>query len=724
MIKSEKRISSFMAILLIWGYGLTLPTLSNAAQRTKHVTDSIAYAMMNRSEMLSRGNNKKCFLLEIRLRSSELHDMSRQKLGSDEVFYVYGDSSGGKGFVIVSVDDRMPEILAYSHEESFQSESMPASTRYWLECYIDEYLSLYSLNAQTDEALSQSTDIRPDGVEPILGKLPWGQSDPYNGLCPLSFGGRCVVGCVATAMSQVMWTYKWPACGKGNIEYETRTHHIRVKMNLADHPIRWDMIKEEYQRGKYSEEEANAVATLMAICGAAVHMDYAPDGSGARQSDILKALVNNFYYDPDAAFLPREYFTSSDWHSLLLSELNSGRAVNYAGQSRTDGGHSFVIDGYEAGSSATNPYYHLNWGWNGHCNGYYSLPNLHPSEDGRYYVKEGFTTGHQMLIGVHPDDGETEANKMLRADGLRVMQALLKPGESSVLRVNDISNLCYRTFQGQIALQLRDEEGNSFIVGKTPIDPIPFLENISNQNFSFTLPETIEEGKYNVKLIGINNDGQITEMYSRSSPQITVSRNPYGDEESDGLTLLCSSEFEVYKQTELDSILNVNIYELYNYSDEILEGDLQLEIASKDGTSIMTIGTSVWHPAFGAQEAEQFPVTLYGSVPDSLSNGEYRLYVLFYPVGQSSACRVKFYDRIDPTKVPVEYYLPMIISDKGIVVNNVSFPNTTNIPALLNKTHVHPYICSINGILQQNKRKGIHIIRMSDGTCKKVWIRQ
>lgn len=705
------------------GYGLFYPMQGNALQRSRYAVDSIAYVTMNRNGILFSSANRQAFKPEICLFSSQLSINTSFLLGKEEAFYVYRDANGKNGFVIVSADDRMPEVLAYSDETSFNADSMSSSTRYWLECYMDDFLRLETDASipDTNTSFLKTADIRSEGVSPILGKLPWGQSDPYNGLCPLYFGGRSVVGCVATAMSQVMWLHKWPNCGRGDINYTTRTHQIRVMMNLAAHPFQWDLIKEEYNRGKYTDEEAYAVATLMAACGAAVHMDYAADGSGAFQEDILRALVSNFNYDPDAAFLPREYFTSADWHSLLITELNEGRAVNYAGQSRTDGGHSFVIDGYQAGSNSSNPYYHLNWGWNGRCNGYYTLPQLHPVEDGKYYVEEGFSTGQQMLIGVHPDNGQSEANKMLCADGLRVMQGILKPGEETTLKVNQVTNLCYRTFRGKIAIQLQGENGNTYIIGKTQIEPIQYLETQNNLSIPLVIPDTFNEGKYTVKVVGINDNDEQTVMYSRSAPQITISQNPYGDETPEGITLLCSSEFEIFKLVDDDSLLNVRVYELFNYSDNILEGDLQLEIASDEGLPITTIGTSIWHPAFGAQEVEVSPITLVGSIPNTLSNGRYRLYVLFYPAGQLLSHRVKYYDRIDPKEVPIEYYLPMTINDKEIIVNGVSFTriaSSVKMPQVWIDSNDSAY--SINGTRTSNVSRGIRIIKNSDGQVYKV----
>lgn len=723
-MRNNKLTLLSLLVILLTGYGLFCPFPADARQRSRHAADSIAREAMNGGRMLRAKGPASSLQPELRLRSSEMGAAVAQRLGSDEAFYVYGNANGTGGFVIVSADDRMPDVLAYSSSGSFDTADMPPAARYWLECYLDDFLSLDRGDGRQESPDSYLQNLRPEGVVPILGELLWGQGDPYNRQCPTSSTGLCVTGCVATAMAQVMWSHKWPERGKGYIDYSTLTHRLRVRINLADHPLRWNLMKEKYQRGSYTDAEADAVATLMAACGAAVHMDYAPDGSGAYQNDMLSALVSNFGYDPDAAFLERDLFTSAEWNNLLITELNAGRAVNYAGQSRSDGGHSFVIDGYDGGSNSRNPYYHLNWGWSGQCNGYYTLPQLHPQEDGEYYVKEGFTQSQQMLIGVHPDDGQREANKMMLASGMKILQATLKPGEATTMHVGEIANLCYRTFRGQIAVKLSNDSLGTAIVGRTPTDPLGFLEDKRELTLQFAVPDTLAEGTYTVRLVSIDSEGLTAEMYSRSTPQITVSRNPYGDEdEPSGTTLLCSSELEVFRQAGLDSLVSLRVYEVFNYSEELLEGDLQLELADNEGTSLMTIGTSAWHPAFEPQAVDTDPIVLSGGIPDTLANGHYRLYVLFFPT-RLPANRVRRYDRALPETLPADFYLPVTVSDDAITVDGVAFTKAKTGIAVTAVLHTgRPAVYSVGGHRLAKLRRGINIIRGKDGLVRKTAVR-
>ncbi len=56
-------------------------------------------------------------------------------------YYVF-NVSGQQGFVIVSGDDRAPEILGYSDEGQFDAENVPSNMQAWLQGYADEIQSL------------------------------------------------------------------------------------------------------------------------------------------------------------------------------------------------------------------------------------------------------------------------------------------------------------------------------------------------------------------------------------------------------------------------------------------------------------------------------------------------------------------------------------------------------------------------------------------------------
>ena len=64
-----------------------------------------------------------------------------------------------------------------------------------------------------ESSLEKSTEVGP------LLTSSWHQSAPFNNACPPGDGGTCLVGCVATAASQVMQFHQWPPEGLGNRSY-------------------------------------------------------------------------------------------------------------------------------------------------------------------------------------------------------------------------------------------------------------------------------------------------------------------------------------------------------------------------------------------------------------------------------------------------------------------------------------------------------------------------
>ncbi|MHB8403755.1 MAG: C10 family peptidase, partial [Bacteroidia bacterium] len=83
-------------------------------------------------------------------------------------------------------------------------------------------------------------------------------------------------------------------------------------------------------------------------------------------------------------------YTDAQWISLLQTDINAGRPVQYAGQDPSAGGHTWVCDGYDASNN-----FHMNWGWGGSSDGFFSINNLATS---------GFnpSTYHEILVGIQP----------------------------------------------------------------------------------------------------------------------------------------------------------------------------------------------------------------------------------------------------------------------------------------------------------------------------------
>lgn len=264
-------------------------------------------------------------------------------------------------------------------------------------------------------------------VGPLLGNIAYDQGAPYNNKCPYINGGRAVTGCVATAMAQVMRYYKYPARGTGSCTYSGGSEGAKT-INLDDYPFDWNNMLETYKPGEYTQEQADAVATLMLACGAALNMNYNKDASGSDTEKVRGVMKNNFGYSSKIEYINTK--NSSDpeqdieyWgEDAVRPEIDLGHPLIFGGHpSMGSSGHCFVVDGYKTVDGAY--YYHVNWGWGGHGNSWCLLTRL--EYDGDNY--SGYMLGMVYYIypsgqGLDEVDGETvHATKILR-DGQLIIE--------------------------------------------------------------------------------------------------------------------------------------------------------------------------------------------------------------------------------------------------------------------------------------------------------------
>ena len=287
----------------------------------------------------------------------------------EAVAYAF-EQANGKGYLILSADDIAYPVLGYSDNGQFDMNNIPVQMKSWIEGYSSE-IEFAKSRGITSETGNLKSATRADhaAIAPMI-KTKWDQGEPYNGQCPEVGGRHCYTGCVATSMSQVMNYFKYPEKGTGILQ--NSSGGVMSSMNLSDEAFDWSNMLDNYVAGTYNDTQAAAVAYLMKACGYAVGMSYGLDASGASSQNIVKALVNNFLYDPGMTFEGRISYSASEWDEKIYNNLKSGSPIIYNGN---DGsvGHSFICDGYDG-----DGYYHFNWGWSGMSDGYFTLNALNP----------------------------------------------------------------------------------------------------------------------------------------------------------------------------------------------------------------------------------------------------------------------------------------------------------------------------------------------------------
>lgn len=336
---------------------------------------------------------------------------------SQQSYFVFPNANS-KGFTIVSGDDRLPEIVGYSSQGSYDENNLPEG----FISFMKAYQNLYNkVNLGDAEALKNLAEIKAwrnkknasaastSAVAPLLGNIEWDQTSPYNNMCPKYDSVHvAATGCVATAMAQVMAYYKYPKQLKADIPgYVNRWNGIPMEIPTITQEegiYDWDNMLPKYNKeANATQQQKDAVAKLMYHCGAAVRMSYGPESGAAVSSS---KLAKYFGYDADLMMdLSRSSFTLDKWMQIIDAELAAGRPVLYGGQS-SENGHQFICDGKDE-----NGLYHINWGWSGNQNAYFDLSILNPEKGGTGSgsAADGFNRYCTMTIGIAPDNGVVDA---------------------------------------------------------------------------------------------------------------------------------------------------------------------------------------------------------------------------------------------------------------------------------------------------------------------------
>lgn len=333
----------------------------------------------------------------------------------DEEF-VYVFNIGSKGFIVVSADDRMPAMLGYSDSGAFDPENASPALKWWLSQYAEEAAASFSseMFQQMTEPKTRAENDRPR--IPFLLSTQWDQKDPYNLDCPEDNNVRCVTGCVATAMAQVIKYHGYPEYGNSYHKYQVRDNafaatHDSLYFNYSDTRFNYSDMLDKYSPSA-SDEQRKAVANLMYACGVSVDMEYSKDTSGASDMYIPYALRHYFKYDNNVRLMQRNFYSANDWEDLIYSELKESRPVIMGGKTSGDKGHQFVCDGYDG-----NGYFHFNWGWNGTDDGYYLLTALNPPHQGTGGHAGGYNYNQTVIIGIQPANPETPVWYPIYTDG-------------------------------------------------------------------------------------------------------------------------------------------------------------------------------------------------------------------------------------------------------------------------------------------------------------------
>ena len=304
--------------------------------------------------------------------------------GQDEAYYVF--NIGDHGFVIIAGNDAHRPVIGFSDQSIFDAFDIPPALAYYLdgvaECIMhqNQAVATPDVAAEWASVLEHGRLISRHGGRGTgyFCQTKWNQDYPYNYCCPedpAGSGGHAIVGCLATAMSQLMRFWAYPAQGIGNHCY-THDDYGQICADFGNTTYDWDNMPNVLNNSS-SEAEKLATGTLCFHCGVTIDMGYGPDGSGGASGPIPGVMHTYFNYSDANVQLRRNDFDTETWKTMVREQFDMGWPMYYGGCE--DGGcHAFVCDGYD-----DNDYFHFNLGWGGSSDGWYLIddaPYTHPAD--------------------------------------------------------------------------------------------------------------------------------------------------------------------------------------------------------------------------------------------------------------------------------------------------------------------------------------------------------
>ena len=276
-----------------------------------------------------------------------------------------------KGWALISGDKRLQTILAYNDTGSFNPDSIAnPGVAVWFDVVKNDMRAIVSQQETADKnkpedslrvwpqwwwvrelvsenIISQTTT----GVDHLMSTI-WGQKDPWNYKCPIYSTSpllRCPTGCVAVAMSQILYYYhffrgtpsgSYLTVGLTN-PYQFGNNGTFYRTYYTDPSIAWQLMA-KHKNTIYTED----VGDLMLDVGNRVNMYYGDQNSIATPSTAAFG-----YYGlacDSTSYNPSIVKTSLDNEVPVMIMAYPPAGVM---------GHAWVIDGYHETVTIQDNYY-------------------------------------------------------------------------------------------------------------------------------------------------------------------------------------------------------------------------------------------------------------------------------------------------------------------------------------------------------------------------------
>lgn len=579
-----------------------------------------------------------------------------------------------QGYVIVSGDDEMTELVGYAENGFFDAENVPPQMQLWLDGYAEYVAAVQSGKAKARKILlSDSPSVV---VEPLV-TTKWNQDAPFNNFAPEYTDDnnntqRCATGCAATAMAQIMKFHNWPEQGVGHYSYEHQSFGT-ISSDFSKHVYDWTNMIDRYNNGEYSNVQADAVALLMKDCGVSLNMNYGPV-SGASIYSYTPAFKNYFRYS--SRTVNRSGCETAEFTKIITDELQEGRPIIYCGTGE-DGGHAFVVDGYD-----TNYFLHVNWGWGGYSDGYFDMNYMDPAGlgigggSGAFKWNQGIVLARPLKDGVEPYEFIQQLCFVLFNDvqgGIFCKQEMpANKGDDVTILLRNTANLSGESFFGSLNVGVFDDSGALVTMGneeRIENNNGELLEFQSGRLYSVDLPMTlntagIADGNYIVRAMSKANGNVWRKFASTDCLNMTV---------ADGKVSLVSPT------------PNISLTGIGSYNGNVYKGNpFSVNITIHNGSSIPADG-SILFKVTDSETGDALSGSLRAIVYDNCdfrSNIAFSTTNDFFAIGKTYNISFTGFQTTDGKTLPINNTIPLSFSivENTEVQSSLTFFNIEGSP--------------------------------------------
>jgi len=313
---------------------------------------------------------------------------------------------------------------------------------------------------------------------------------------------------------------------------------------------------------------------------------------------------------------------------LIRRSLDAGLPVYYRGSDPTPSSHGFVVDGYDSIGR-----FHINMGWGGRSDGWYSLNNINPRGRGKEWYNN-----QTIVTNIKPNARGTSTGFEMALRSFSVSKINISQNELFTVSVRLRNNSPLDRFPGgQLGAALVNDSGRIIeVIGNRNRAELNPKASSSSVEINCFVPQTIRPGQYRLMAVIRTEGGQYR----------TITRSAVGEGVSNFLNVTVTAGDKMsggHGMRLIDLLVNattVSHNERFTVrpalrtirTDDIFPGgQVGVVLVNANGDIVSVIGTKNYREQRTGSISAVGEITC--TVPSKIRAGRYQLRIVVRPEG-------------------------------------------------------------------------------------------